>query len=238
MTHQPGPSLSGASAPLNRSTAPRVLPFLAFMALLALRGWIADAPQAWGLPDSRWLYLVQALLPLALLLAWRSSYSELRLAPKRLSHLMLSLAVGVAVFLLWIAPLPGWAQLGKPAAAFEPVTSAGALRWDLIGVRALGAALVVPIMEELFWRSFLMRWIDRRDFLALPPAEVSSVAIIASSAVFALAHNLWLAGFLAGLAYAQLYRRLGNLWCAVLAHATTNLALAIWVVAQRDWSYW
>jgi len=93
-------------------------------------------------------------------------------------------------------------------------------------------------MEELFWRSFLMRWIDRRNFLSLKPASVSWFAVLASSAVFALAHELWVAGLLAGLMYAQIYRRLQNLWYPILAHATTNLALAAWVVHQRAWGFW
>ena len=98
--------------------------------------------------------------------------------------------------------------------------------------------LVVPVMEELFWRSFLLRWLERRSFLEVSPARTGRFALLASSGVFALAHDLWLAGFLAGLVYTLLYRRLGNLWYCVIAHATTNLLLAAWVVATRSWEYW
>ena len=34
----------------------------------------------------------------------------------------------------------------------------------LVAVRWIGATLVVPVMEELFWRSFLMRWFQRTQF--------------------------------------------------------------------------
>jgi CAAX prenyl protease-like protein len=98
--------------------------------------------------------------------------------------------------------------------------------------------LVVPVMEELFWRSFLMRWIDRRDFLTLAPPRSSVAALVISSTVFALAHQLWLAGLIAGLAYGWIYRRTGNLWFPILAHASTNLLLGLWVIDQRAWSYW
>jgi len=57
----------------------------------------------------------------------------------------------------------------------------------------------VPVMEELFWRSYLMRWIDQHDFLALAPAAISLKAILVSGLVFGLAHHLWFAGILAGL---------------------------------------
>jgi CAAX prenyl protease-like protein len=101
-----------------------------------------------------------------------------------------------------------------------------------------GAVLVVPIMEELFWRSFLMRWIDRHDFLRLEPGQVTGYALAVSAAVFALAHTLWFAGLVAGLAYGWLYRRTGSLWMPVAAHALTNGLLALYVVERRAWSFW
>jgi CAAX prenyl protease-like protein len=63
-------------------------------------------------------------------------------------------------------------------------------------------------------------------------------AVMLSTFVFMLAHTLWLAAILAGVAYALLYIRSGKLWTAVLAHAVTNGALGIWVVATRNWQFW
>jgi CAAX prenyl protease-like protein len=216
----------------------RSLPFVLFIAILAVRGSLADGLSLPGSLDLRWLYALQATAACAALFVLRRSYGEL--APSRLQALPLfaSIGAGLAVFLLWITPMPGWAHLGAPVAAFVPLDAGGALRWDLIGARSFGAVLVVPLMEELFWRSFLMRWIDRRDFLSLPPASVTWFAMLASSAVFALAHDLWLAGFVAGLVYAQIYRWTGNVWYGVVAHGTTNLVLAVWVVSESAWTYW
>ena len=59
-----------------------------------------------------------------------------------------------------------------------------------------------------------------------------------STLAFMLAHVLWLAAIVAGLAYAWLYRRTGELWTAVVAHAVTNGALGAWVVATRNWAFW
>ena len=222
----------------------RVLPFAFFMGVLALRGALS-APATGTVEllspasfDGRWLYALQALGALALLLALRPAYSELFALPRSAAAASLSVLSGLAVFLVWIAPAPGWMHLGAESAAFVPVDEQAALRWDLVAIRAFGAVAVVPFMEELFWRSFLLRWIDQRDFLALAPGSASWKALCLSSAVFALAHDLWLAGFLAGMAYAGLYRRYANLWYPILAHATSNLALALWVVDRRAWSYW
>jgi CAAX prenyl protease-like protein len=93
-------------------------------------------------------------------------------------------------------------------------------------------------MEELFWRSFLMRWIERAQFEAVLPQRVGLKAVVLSTFVFMLAHTLWLAAILAGLAYAWLYVRTGKLWVPIVAHAVTNGALGVWVVATRSWGFW
>jgi len=75
-----------------------------------------------------------------------------------------------------------------------------------------------------------MRWIDAR--------RVSAMAVALSSALFALEHSLWLAGLIAGLAYAGLYITTNNLRAPVLAHAVTNAILGLWIVATGSWHLW
>lgn len=213
----------------------RCLPFVVFILALALRGALA------GHTDTRWLYPLQAgASALALAALWHH-YGELRSharAAARPMHGLLSVGTGLVVFALWINLTDPWMRLGEPVASFVPVDLDGSLQWGLVALRLGGTVLVVPLIEELFWRSFLMRWIDRREFLALAPRHTSRFAWIASSAVFALAHDLWLAGLLAGLAFGALYRRTGQIWHAITAHAVANLALAVWVVHQRAWGFW
>jgi uncharacterized protein len=96
----------------------------------------------------------------------------------------------------------------------------------------------VPLIEELFWRSFLMRWIAQPIFQGVAPQHVGLRAVVLSTFVFTLAHTLWLAAALAGLAYALLYVRTGKLWAAVTAHAVTNAALGAWVIATGQWRFW
>ena len=108
----------------------------------------------------------------------------------------------------------------------------------LIALRLFGAVLVVPLMEELFWRSFLMRWIEHPQFERVDPARIGLRAIVLSTFVFVLAHTLWLAAAIAGLAFAWLYRREGRLASAVVAHAVTNLLLGLWVVKTGQWAFW
>lgn len=213
----------------------RALPFAAFIAVLAVRSFLPE----WTLGfDARWLYAVQAAVPALLLIALWPRFIELHSSPRSTAQWAVAVALGVAVLVIWINATDPWMRLGSPTTTFIPVSEDGSLRWDLIAIRLIGAAVVVPLIEELFWRSFVMRTLDRRDFLALPPAQTSRFALIASSAVFALEHDLWLAGFIAGLAYGWLYVRTQNLWYPVVAHGLTNLILGIWVVGGRHWQFW
>ena len=221
-----------------RSAWVRAAPFAAFMALLALRG-MAPADDSWGF-DARWLYAVQALLPAVLLALWWREYGELsRQTAPTARETLWAIAIGLLVFVLWVNLDAPWMTLNTATTeAFVRRDAQGALQWPLMAVRAAGATLLVPVMEELFWRSFLMRWLQAPLFEALPPQRVALRAVVLSTFVFVLAHTLWLAAAVAGLAYAALYIRSGKLWVAVIAHAVTNGALAVWVVATGQWQFW
>ena len=97
---------------------------------------------------------------------------------------LLSITVGVVVFVLWINLTEPWMIIGTPTASFQPVDDEGQLMWSLVLIRWVGAALMVPVMEELFWRSFLMRWIDNPDFEAVSPKAVTVKAIALSTFAF------------------------------------------------------
>jgi uncharacterized protein len=219
----------------------RVAPFVVFMAILAWRG-LAPADGSWGF-DVRWLYALQVAVPAALLAWWWRDYGEL--APQTrptLRETLGAMLLGAGVFALWIQLDAPWMQLTLGAASttpsFVPTDTTGALNWPLIATRIAGAALLVPLMEELFWRSFLMRWVRSPLFEAVAPRSVGVRAVVVSTFVFVLAHTLWLAAAIAGLAYALLYMRTEKLWTVVIAHAVTNAMLGLWVVTTGQWQFW
>jgi CAAX prenyl protease-like protein len=219
---------------LSREAWARVLPFVLFMVLLAVRGYMpAD------LMDPRWVYGLSVLIVGGSIAFFWRQYGELgRGSGLSLKHAALAIVVGVVVFQLWIWLTEPWMMLGEPTASFKPVDAEGRLQWDLIVVRWVGAALLVPVMEELFWRSFLMRWIDNPDFEKVDPGQATLKAIALSTIVFTMAHTQWLGAIVAGLAYAWLYRYTRSLWAPILAHAVTNGVLGIWVVVLGQWQFW
>ena len=222
-----------------RAAFVRAAPFVVFMAFLGLRT-LAPADGAGSGLDPRWLYALQVAVVGALLAAGWREYGEL--ASQTLPtarETLLAVAVGVAVFLLWVQLDAPWMTISTGAVApFVPLGADGRLDWMLVVPRLLGAVLLVPVMEEIFWRSFLMRWIRHPVFEAVLPAQVGLKAIVLSTFLFVLAHTLWLAAAIAGLAYAWLYIRTGKLWVAVVAHAVTNGVLGGWVLATGNWQFW
>ena len=223
--------------PLSRAALARVVPFAAFMALLAVRGAVPE-DGSWGI-DPRWLYGLMVLVVGGLLAWFWREYGELVAQQlPTLGEAALGVAVGLVVFGLWINLDAPWMRLGEPSAGFVPKDAAGQLMWPLIAVRWVGASLLVPVMEELFWRSFLMRWAQSPQFESVVPQRVGLKAVVLSTFVFMLAHTLWLAAIIAGLAYAWLYVRTGKLWVPVIAHAVTNGVLGVWVVRTQQWAFW
>jgi uncharacterized protein len=220
---------------LSPAALARCIPFLVFMAFLALRGYL---PADFGL-DARWIYGAQTVIVAGLLAYYWRGYGEL--ARQNLPDARetgWAVVVGVAVFAIWVQLDAPWMQLGAATASFVPLDAAGQPIGTLIVLRLIGAALVVPVMEELFWRSFLMRWVQHPGFERVDPQTVGMKAIVLSTFVFTLAHTLWLAAVIAGLAYAWLYRRSGKLWTAVIAHAVTNGLLGVWVISTGRWEFW
>lgn len=228
-------SALSVDAPLiSRAAWARILPFGAYIFFIIL----GDMLERTGMSraDLRWLYPVQ-IGAVAILLAvfWRR-YHELRAPLPTKAELLVSVLTGVAVLVLWINLDAPWMTVGS-SPGYDPRTN-GELDWVLIVIRIAGAALVVPVMEELFWRSFVMRWVDAADFEALEPARVGIKGFLVSVVLFGFEHNLWLAGIVAGVAYSLLYMRHRKLWSAVIAHAVTNGLLGAWVVATGSWVFW
>src|SRR5258706_14964665 len=157
--------------------AARVAPFALFLGLLALESLAGERAG-----DLRWLTILRPLLVACLLAYLWKHYKELHARPRVAKReWMVAIALGLSAFAAWIAFDHGWAVIGRGGAGFAPTTEDGRIDLTLALLRLAGFALVVPVMEELFWRSYVLRRIDARDFLSIDPRAASLMAVAVSS---------------------------------------------------------
>ena len=206
-----------------------VAPYAAWMVLMA------------ALPATATAYAIRTAVTAALLASgWRQGpktlderretcspsnvSSPLKSSVSRLkSSLLPGLFVGLAVFAIWILPeqfdisfYRRFCIIGEGGT--QAVAEASAA---MIAVRLIGSAFVISVAEELFFRKWLISFAGFWWMVAL----------------FAIEHDRWLVGAIAGAIYGLLYLRRG-LFAAIVAHATTNLVLGLWVLRTGQWQFW
>lgn len=185
-----------------------------------------------------WVYIAKACIVTAALIVFRTTWKDIRPEAR---VLLPAILVGLAVFVEWVwldkwVPYP---HLGKRE-AFNPfiAVSNPSLRALFLAVRFYGLVLMVPVMEELFWRSFLLRYLTRPDFDAIAVGAFSWGAFAIVAGAFGVSHPEWLVAVLCAVAYGLLLRQTRSLFACVVAHAVTNLALGIYVISTGAWKYW
>jgi CAAX prenyl protease-like protein len=228
----------GADKPLRDDLA-YIIPMAVFMVFVWLGGKGDDTGH--GNTWYPWTYIARAVVVGVLLIAFRRAYTKIRW-----NHWWLGLIVGIAGFFQWVGMqlfLQNHFPFFKPAdGAFNPdlfFADSGA-RWGFIAVRLLGASLVVPFMEELFWRDFAWRSIIApNDFKLAGVGDWDPKAFLVVPLIFAVVHGNWWAtaivwAFLVGalLAYTK------SLGACIIAHATTNLMLGLYVLYSKQWFFW
>ena len=215
-----------------RPTLAYTAPFGVFIVLLAIRRWIPAET-----------FAVLRFVTIAAVLAVFSR----RVIPWRPAFRMASILLGAAVFLVWIGPdalWPGYRDFwlfhnsitGGAASSLDVRFKANAL---FIVIRVLESAILIPILEELFWRGWLMRWLIRPDFQSVPLGQYAPLSFWAVAVLFASEHGAyWEVGLIAGIAYNGWMVRTRNLADCILAHGVTNALLAVYVLLFDKWQYW
>jgi CAAX prenyl protease-like protein len=215
------------------ATTAYVAPFVAYVGVMALEHAL--------LPNSQILYPLRFLIVLAVILLVSRPY--LRLRPKTP---IATIVIGVAVFLIWVAPdqLFGYRHFWLFDNALVG-TASSSIPKDLhssiwfLGLRTLGSVALVPIAEELFWRGWLMRWLIDHDFEKVPLGKYAPEAFWLVAIFFASEHGpYWEVGLAAGVIYNWWMIRTKSLADCILAHAVTNGILAAYVMASGQWQYW
>ena len=218
------PNSERAAMPLKTGGAQASLEFLApFMALMA-----ASILASAFAPHDQWLYAVKVVAVGAALWWFRGAYLPL-VSGASLS----SVAIGLAVGVVWIATDPGKgaSPLG-PWLASLPAWLAAI--W--LGLRAFGSIALVPVAEELAFRGYLFRVLTSTRFESVGFGEFRPLAFVGSSVAFGLMHQRWVAACLAGAVYALLMCRTKRLSDPIAAHVASNAAIMGWAIAMQQWS--
>ena len=164
-------------------------------------------------------------------------YYDLYKSEMRLVFDWLAVVSGILVFLIWILSEGFYPQIAH--SEFNPYSHASSYGVFLvIAFRLIGASLVVPVMEELFWRSFALRFLVSSNFRTVTLGKFSWFSFVFVSLAFGLEHHRWLAGIIAGMIYAGLLYRSKNLFVPILSHGVTNLLLGLYVISTHSWSFW
>lgn len=228
------PLFSRTAAPTRDEPAPAADPTTAYVApllMIALATMITGALSEGGFDR---FYAVRVLGAGAVFWCFRHQYGALRGFCSW--H---AVAAGSAVFAIWTALEPAPSSTAAAAAvadALARLPRAGAWAW--LAARCIGSVIVVPLAEELAFRGYLTRRLIANDFQAVPEGRFTGPSFLVSSLLFGLLHQRWLAGTIAGMAYALVYYRRGKLIDAIAAHAITNLLITISVCATGEWSRW
>lgn len=213
---------------------PYVLPFVVFFIFLAIQQYVPLTPVI--------EYPARDVVLLVVLLIFSRHVIDLHSF-----HRLEGCLIGIAVFVIWIGPdllFPAYrhfwifekANLGAASSSpSESVLLEPVVLWS----RIFRAVVLVPIIEELFWRAWLMRWLISPHFEKIPLGAYKPSAFWITALLFASEHgSYWDVGLIAGVVYNWWMVRTRSLGDCILVHAVTNACLCGYVVATHHWEYW
>ncbi len=225
--------------------APFIAPFLVFCGFLLVQDLIktqfgqGENASIWTRHPALWVYALQTLCCAAVLLWYWKRY-EFGVHQLR-KHRLFVVGMGLLVFLLWVTPasLP---FLPKRLEGFDPtvVGEGTALFWLIVVARFLRLVIIVPLVEEIFWRGFLQRYLIKERFETVAFGTYSHLSFFGVALAFTLVHKPpdWPAAFICGMLYGWVAIRTKSLLACVLAHSITNLLLGFFIMATRLWGFW
>jgi uncharacterized protein len=216
------------------------LPFAVFMAFLALNSAVASlfhSSDRLLLSDPQyWIFPLQTAICAALLLVFWKVYPLLGFDGWALGAL-----AGILAFILWISPQ---AFFGAPyrTKGFEPTIfrDSTALYALTVMSRFARLVIVVPLVEEIFWRGFLMRYLISEKFTSVAFGTFRPFSFFAAAVLFMFVHSSadWIPALAAGLLLNGVAVLTKSLWACIVAHAVANLGLGIYIMATEQWGFW
>jgi CAAX prenyl protease-like protein len=224
-----------------RPWLPYVAPMATFLLLTSVEDWLPKGSEG-PYPTYYPVYYAFKITVVALV-CWLGRETWRDLLPwTGLKSIGLAVGLGMFVTVLWVGLdglYPTFGSAGARA-AFNPNVLSPASKVGFLAVRMLGLVLIVPLFEELFWRSFVVRWIiDPDRFQDVPIGRVTPMAGAITAALFAVEHPAeWLPALLTGAFWAWLLHQTRSVSACFVSHAVANLGLGIYVLSKGAWKFW
>ena len=230
------------SSPAERAFFGPLAVFLGVMWLSQMVSGIFDGRAFWVFSKPQyWMHPAQVLVCGALLIRWWHHY-EWR-PPTRV---FFTVFIGVLTLVLWVSPIAYFVEHFFPkqarVAGFDPAFfgSHGLPYYSNLGIRFFRMVIIVPLVEEIFWRGFLLRWLIDSDFTKVPIGTFQWKSFSIVSVLFMLEHTPpdWPAALLTGALFNIVAMRTRSLSSCVLVHAVTNFLLGVYILYTGKTGFW
>lgn len=235
------------ATPQEKAYAGPLILFLGFLllgeAILKASEWLSlsfglDSGSHWALSAPLyWIYPLQTAVCAAFV--WRMRRHYVLGFPSRP---IFTLFVAIIVFAVWITPSLAIFGGASRAEGFNPWFFGGqnAASYASIALRFIRLVIVVPLVEEIFWRGFLLRYLIDTDFTSVKFGTLTRNAFLITTAGFCIEHQFsdWPAAIIAGMLYNLVAWRTRSLSSCIFAHAATNLLLGLYIMKTQQWGYW
>ena len=202
-----------------------IIPFILYMGITPILGWFIEDPTYAG-------YIIKTIIVLGTLIYFRKKFTELKF-----NNYPLAIGAGVLIIVIWIGIDGLYPHIGEPG-EFNPFLFTGGFAWSVIVFKILGMILIAPLVEELFTRSFLLRYIISEKFEDVPIGKYTLASFIITVAFFGLAHGRWLAGLITAVILNLLLYKTKSIGDCVVAHSVANAVLAGYVLYAQNWFLW
>jgi CAAX prenyl protease-like protein len=218
---QPPIPVSGFMAFYRKPWFPFTLPFLLyFIAIETAR----HLPQWQHL-----LFLAGISLAGAALWSWRARFFFLLQLPRQAvgTECLIGLLAGGGSALFWQLGLQlGWL---RPASLVWPSHWSSSLAMTMSVLSILCFVMLLPVLEELFWRAFMLRYLIAPDFTRIPLGTAQPFAFVTVVALAAIPAG---EGLLVGTCFSAILYNLLLIWrknllCGIVAHSLANALIAL-----------
>ena len=226
----------GENACLRAYLAPIVV-FFAFLFLGDfVKNKVGEGYAHWALAEPHfWIFPLQTFVCAAILWSQRRHYV---FGPMK--GFGFATLIGIVALVVWIAPQAFFGSAPR-LDGFDPHRfGEGWPFWLNLSLRMLRMVVIVPLVEEIFWRGFLLRYLVRPEFDTVPMGTFTWMSFAITTAGFCFEHQRpdWPAAAITGALFNLVAYRTRSLAACVLTHAVTNLTLAFYILHTKQWGFW